>query len=80
MSQPVNARRASTAPAGTVGRAFTDTFAGIAPTSVPAFVASQLVGAVAGTLAIAVFHPRPGSVTDNTAIDPADPYPKGAPS
>ncbi|MBM6405935.1 aquaporin family protein [Phycicoccus sp. CSK15P-2] len=31
-------------PAVTVGRAFTDTFAGIAPASVPAYVAAQLVG------------------------------------
>jgi arsenate reductase len=31
-------------PAVTIGRAFSDTFAGIAPASVPAFVAAQLVG------------------------------------
>ena len=35
-------------PAVTVARALTDTFAGIAPASVPAFVAAQLVGAAAG--------------------------------
>ena len=33
-------------PAVTVGRAFSDTFAGIAPSSVPGFVAAQLVGLV----------------------------------
>ena len=38
-------------PAVTVGRAFTDTFAGIAPGSVPGFVVAQLVG---GALAVAV--------------------------
>ena len=32
-------------PAVTVARAFSDTFAGIAPTSAPAFIAAQLVGA-----------------------------------
>ena len=32
-------------PAVTIGRAFTDTFAGIAPASVPGFVVAQLVGA-----------------------------------
>ena len=32
-------------PAVTIGRAFTDTFAGIAPASVPGFVIAQLVGA-----------------------------------
>jgi glycerol uptake facilitator-like aquaporin len=31
-------------PAVTIGRAFSDTFAGIAPASVPAFAAAQLVG------------------------------------
>ncbi|MFE7093392.1 aquaporin [Streptomyces erythrochromogenes] len=35
-------------PAVTIGRAFTDTFAGIAPASVGPFVAAQLLGAVAG--------------------------------
>ena len=34
-------------PAVTIGRAFSDTFAGIAPASVPAFVVAQLVGVVA---------------------------------
>ncbi|MEU7555571.1 aquaporin [Streptomyces sp. NPDC044571] len=35
-------------PAVTIGRAFTDTFAGIAPSSVAGFIGMQLVGAVAG--------------------------------
>jgi arsenate reductase len=34
-------------PAIIVGRMFSDTFAGIAPASVPAFVVAQLVGGVA---------------------------------
>ena len=34
-------------PAVTIARALTDTFAGIAPQSAPAFVAAQLVGAIA---------------------------------
>lgn len=37
-------------PAVTVGRIFTDTFAGIAPTSVLPFVAAQLIGAIIGML------------------------------
>lgn len=53
-------------PAVTVGRAFSDSFAGIAPGSVPAFVAAQLAGAVAGlALASALFGrptPRPAPV------------------
>lgn len=35
-------------PAVTLGRAFTDSFAGIAPASVPGFVAAQAFGAAAG--------------------------------
>ena len=35
-------------PAVTIGRMFTDTFAGIAPGSVPGFVVAQLVGAAVG--------------------------------
>jgi glycerol uptake facilitator-like aquaporin len=47
-------------PAVTIGRAFTDTFAGIAPASVPAFIAAQLVGAAIGAAQTELFHPRPG--------------------
>lgn len=43
-------------PAVTIGRAFSDTFAGIAPASVAPFVAAQLVGAAVGLgLVAAVF-------------------------
>ncbi|WP_019181265.1 aquaporin [Microbacterium yannicii] len=43
-------------PAVTMGRIFTDTFAGIAPTSVLPFIAAQLIGAAIGTaLASAIF-------------------------
>ena len=38
-------------PAITLARALTDTFAGIAPANVPAFIAAQLVGAIAALLA-----------------------------
>jgi glycerol uptake facilitator-like aquaporin len=41
-------------PAVTVGRAFTDTFAGIAPGSVAAFVGMQLAGAVVGLALVAL--------------------------
>lgn len=37
-------------PAVTVARALSNTFAGIAPTSAPAFIAAQLVGAMAGVV------------------------------
>jgi glycerol uptake facilitator-like aquaporin len=44
-------------PAITVGRMFSDSFAGIAPTSAPAFIAAQLVGAAIGLGAVAWFMP-----------------------
>ncbi|MGC4810116.1 hypothetical protein ACLQ29_06250 [Micromonospora sp. DT228] len=44
-------------PAVTIGRAFTDTFAGIAPTSLPGFVGAQLVGGLVAIAAIAAWYP-----------------------
>lgn len=44
-------------PAITVGRMFSDTFAGIAPGSAPAYVGAQLVGGVVGWLAVRAFFP-----------------------
>ena len=46
-------------PAVTVGRAFTDTFAGISPASVPLFIVMQLIGAAVGAGLTAFFFPRP---------------------
>jgi glycerol uptake facilitator-like aquaporin len=46
-------------PAVTIARMFSDTFAGIAPGSVPAFVLAQLIGAALGTgLALALYPDR----------------------
>jgi arsenate reductase len=39
-------------PAITIGRVFSDTFAGIAPSSVAPFIAAQLVGAALGLFAV----------------------------
>jgi glycerol uptake facilitator-like aquaporin len=44
-------------PAIDVGRMFSDTFAGIAPASVPAFVLFQLVGGVVAIVAIRTLYP-----------------------
>ncbi|OYN81589.1 aquaporin family protein [Mycolicibacterium sphagni] len=44
-------------PAVTVGRAFSDTFAGIAPSSIPAFVAAQAIGGLAGLAVVVVLYP-----------------------
>jgi glycerol uptake facilitator-like aquaporin len=46
-------------PAITVGRMLSDTFAGIAPASVPAFLGAQLVGGIVGALAVRLIFPRP---------------------
>ncbi|HEY3514501.1 MAG TPA: MIP/aquaporin family protein [Kribbella sp.] len=45
-------------PAVTIGRAFSDTFAGIAPSSVPGFIVFQLVGAVIGAAVVVTLHPE----------------------
>ena len=47
-------------PALTVARTLSDTFAGIAPVSVPAFVVAQLVGGALALGAVGVLYPRPG--------------------
>jgi glycerol uptake facilitator-like aquaporin len=44
-------------PAISVGRMFSNTFAGIAPASVPAFIAAQLVGGACAALAIRALYP-----------------------
>jgi glycerol uptake facilitator-like aquaporin len=44
-------------PAVTIGRTLTDTYAGIAPASAPAFIAAQIVGGTLGTLLAVVLHP-----------------------
>ena len=46
-------------PAVTIGRIFTDTFAGIAPTSVLPFLAAQVVGAAVGVAAAVVLFTPP---------------------
>ena len=52
-------------PAVTIGRTFSDTFAGIAPASVAPFVAAQLVGAAVGLgLLVAVFGRRTPAETE----------------
>lgn len=46
-------------PAVTVGRMFSDTFAGIAPASVPAFVVAQVVGGALGVVLALSLYPTP---------------------
>jgi glycerol uptake facilitator-like aquaporin len=46
-------------PAITIGRSLTDTFAGIAPRSVPGFVLFQLIGGAIALAAVLVLYPDP---------------------
>ena len=60
-------------PAVTIGRIFTDTFAGIAPSSAPPFVVAQLVGLVVGTAVVLTLYPGVGTHADDVVIPhPAD--------
>ena len=45
-------------PAVSIGRMFSDTFAGIAPASVPAFIGVQLLGGVLGLAVVLYLYPR----------------------
>ncbi|WP_269855551.1 aquaporin [Streptomyces sp. RPT161] len=56
-------------PAVTIGRAFTDTFAGIAPGSVEPFIAAQLVGAAVGLGLVSLLFGRP-SVAEADIVAP----------
>jgi glycerol uptake facilitator-like aquaporin len=44
-------------PAIAVGRMFSNTFAGIAPSSVPTFVAAEVIGGIVAVVAIVVLYP-----------------------
>lgn len=55
-------------PAVTIGRAFTDTFAGIAPASVPAYVAAQVVGLLVGVGLLLVLYPHVGVAADEVVV------------
>jgi glycerol uptake facilitator-like aquaporin len=55
-------------PAVTIGRMFSDTFAGIAPTSVPAFVLAQIVGAGLGAGLVLALYPDVVGSTDDAVV------------
>lgn len=55
-------------PAVTVGRAFTDSFAGIAPSSVPGFVGAQLVGAGVAIGVVRAVYPDLAGVADRVVV------------
>lgn len=67
-------------PAISVGRIFSNTFAGIAPASVPGFIVAQLVGGVCAILAIRALYPdiTPAEAAD--AIMPRHEQPASQPA
>ena len=55
-------------PAVTVARTLTDTFAGIDPSSAPAFVAFQVVGAALAVAAVRVLYPSIADVAEEVVL------------
>lgn len=55
-------------PAVTVGRIFSDTFAGIAPASVPGFVIAQIIGAAAGLGLLLMLFPLAARAADDVVL------------
>ncbi|WP_258724664.1 aquaporin [Cellulomonas sp. NS3] len=60
-------------PAVTVGRIFTDTFAGIAPASAPGFIAAQVLGAALGVGLAIVLYPTADARADDVVVPHDDP-------
>lgn len=60
-------------PAVTVGRAFTDTFAGIEPASVPGFVVAQILGGLLGLALLVALYPQPAHGAENAVVPSLDP-------
>ena len=55
-------------PAVTIGRIFSDTFAGIAPSSAPGFITAQVVGALIGLALIVVLYPGISVSADDVVV------------
>jgi glycerol uptake facilitator-like aquaporin len=62
-------------PAVTVGRAFTDTFAGIAPAGVASFITAQVLGAVLGLGAVTAVYGRPAPAAHEAVVVHGEPEP-----
>ena len=61
-------------PAVTAARIITDTFAGIAPASAPAFILAQLLGGAVGFVLVRVLYPAPAA-SEPANLEPANEYP-----
>lgn len=65
-------------PAVTIGRMFSDTFAGIAPASVGGFVGMQVVGLVVAVVLILVLYPEAAGHADDVVVPHAPTAPTHA--
>ncbi|MCX2714514.1 aquaporin [Mycolicibacterium sp. J2] len=55
-------------PAVTIGRMFSDSFAGIAPSSAPAFIGVQVLGALIGLGLVVALHPDAARTADQAVV------------
>lgn len=55
-------------PAVTIGRVFTDTFAGIDPASAPAFIGMQIIGLLVGVALTLALYPDAGEDADDVVL------------
>jgi glycerol uptake facilitator-like aquaporin len=55
-------------PSVTVGRMFSDTFAGIAPSSAPGFIVAQIVGAMIGLALVMALYPDAAATADDAVV------------
>ena len=60
-------------PAVTIGRIFSDTFAGISPGSAMAFIAAQLVGLAGGVVVTLALYPDVSATVDDVVLPHPDP-------
>ncbi|WP_327253743.1 aquaporin [Streptomyces sp. NBC_01244] len=58
-------------PAGTIGRSFSDSFTGIAPQSLPGFVAAQLVGGILGLVLAGLLYGSTRRAAASTTATPS---------
>jgi arsenate reductase len=66
-------------PAVPIARTSSDTFAGIEPASVPAFIGAQLVATVVAVGLIRLIHPTVGEVADEVVVPHRAPRPSAEP-
>jgi arsenate reductase len=63
-------------PAISIGRMFSDTFAGIAPASVPGFIVAQLIGGAGALVLVRVLYPGLGPEAAAEVVVPHDVRPR----